>query len=452
VFTENSDIQRGEYILPINLLKGIKWLDINKGSNETQWYIRNNKVFCTRIFSNSDSKINLELPAVLYLSIDKDSLFQGLKDIKSGNYSLYILDKEGNIILNENNSTEKKFDEAFIKGNNYKESNGRVRIASTDYLYFKKTIEQTGWQLYYFTPKSGISIDARSIMTVTALITLICLVILIFIIVIFSKTFVKRITKLNKKMMIVENGNLKIDVWSDSKDEIGELTNRFGKMLNNINILIEEVYQGKITQKEAELRALQTQINPHFLYNTLSIINWKALEIDATEISEIVTTVSRFYRTVLNKGKSSILVENELENAKAYMHIQLIMHSNSFDFVCDVDEKMKLHYIINLVFQPILENALEHGIDIIKGSDRRGKITLKGYFKDNNLEFYIEDNGYGMSKEIIKDVLETNSKGYGLKNVHDRIQILYGNSYGLRIESVIGEYTRIYLTFPDKEY
>ena len=109
-------------------------------------------------------------------------------------------------------------------------------------------------------------------------------------------------------------------------------------MLININTLIEEVYQSKITQKEAELKALQTQINPHFLYNTLSIINWKALEIDAMEISQITNTVSRFYRTVLNKGRDFIPVRNELENAKDYMHIQSIMHNYRFDFICEVDE------------------------------------------------------------------------------------------------------------------
>ncbi|OAS13400.1 sensor histidine kinase [Paenibacillus oryzisoli] len=448
VFTENQSILRGEYILPLSLTSDLKWANQRTQSKETQWNIKNGKLFATRPFVSEEEAQLGKAPAVLFLSIDADSLFQSLDDIKTNAYGILILDRDGHQILSKNMHMRDELPITSLPSAQLKERIGSFTMQGADYMYITADMAEPGWKLVYFTPKNGISVDAKSIVSATALIVLVCLAGLLLIIWMFSNTFVKRIIKLNKKMMIVENGNLKIDVSSQSRDEIGQLTNRFGNMLVNINTLIEEVYQSKITQKEAELKALQTQINPHFLYNTLSIINWKALEIDAMEISQITNTVSRFYRTVLNKGRDFIPVRNELENAKDYMHIQSIMHNYRFDFICEVDEALLRYDMINLIFQPILENALEHGIDKLRKGSARGCITLRGYRSGDDLEFCIEDNGPGMSQEMAVEVIQRNSVGYGLKNVHDRIQIRFGQSYGLRIESALGHRTRVFLNFP----
>ncbi|NQX62940.1 sensor histidine kinase [Paenibacillus qinlingensis] len=448
VFTENQSILRGEYILPLELTADLKWANQRMNSKGTQWNIKNGKLFATRPFISEEGVQLGKAPAVLFLSIDADSLFQGLDDIQTKAYGILVLDKDGNQILSKNIQMSRSLPIASLPSNQLMERIGSFSMQATDYMYITADMAEPGWKLVYFTPKNGISVDARSIVSATALIVLVCLAGLLLIIWMFSNTFVKRIIKLNKKMMIVENGNLKIDVSSQSRDEIGQLTNRFGNMLVNINTLIEEVYQSKITQKEAELKALQTQINPHFLYNTLSIINWKALEIDAMEISQITNTVSRFYRTVLNKGRDFIPVRNELENAKDYMHIQSIMHNYRFDFICDVEEALLRYDMINLIFQPILENALEHGIDKLRKGSARGCITLRGYRSGDDLEFCIEDNGPGMSKKLAEEVIQLSSVGYGLKNVHDRIQIRFGQGYGLRIESELGHGTCVFLNFP----
>lgn len=447
VFTDNPSILRGEYILPLGLTNDLQWVNREVKPQETQWNIRNGKLFATRAFVGEEGVQVGKPPAVLFLSIDGDSMFQDLDDIKTNAYGVLILDKQGNPILSKNVRMDAKLPVSSLPSQ-LNEKIGSFSMNHTEYMYITANIPEPGWKLVYFTPKNGISVDAKSIVSATALITVICLAILLLIIWMFSNTFVKRIIKLNKKMMIVENGNLKIDVTSQSKDEIGQLTNRFGNMLTNINTLIEEVYQSKITQKEAELKALQTQINPHFLYNTLSIINWKALQIDAMEISQITNTVSRFYRTVLNKGRDFIPVRNELENAKDYMHIQSIMHNYNFDFSCEVEEALLRYDMINLIFQPILENALEHGIDQLRKGSERGRIVLRGYMIGEDLEFSIEDNGPGMNEELAEEVLRMHTTGYGLRNVHDRIQIRFGQGYGLRIHSEVGKGTKVYLTFP----
>jgi two-component system, sensor histidine kinase YesM len=448
VFTDRTELLRGEYILPIGLTKDLEWSRTG-GGNETQWMGNNGKFFATRSFTDNETTASQsETHALLFLSIDGDSLFKGLDDLQTGSYGVFILNREGQPFYSKNVNMEAGLKAYEDLPAQLEAANGFFRHDGTDYVYVNSSLAETGWKVFYFTPKSGLSVDVRSIVNATALIMVACFLILLFIISMFSNTFVKRITNLNKTMMMVENGNLKVSVASPSTDEIGQLTNRFNRMLGNINTLIEEVYQSKIVQKEAELKALQTQINPHFLYNTLSIINWKALEIDAMEISRITTTVSKFYRTVLNKGKNTISVANELENAKAYMHIQLIMHNNSFDFHCDVEEELLRFDMINLIFQPILENALEHGIDQLRKGSRRGRIELTGRMADGILEFVIRDNGPGMEREVMEQLLDVNPKGYGLKNVHDRIQILFGSAYGLRIWSKPDEGTAVTAVFP----
>ena len=163
-------------------------------------------------------------------------------------------------------------------------------------------------------------------------------------------------------MKDVKKGNLEVTVTSDSKDEIGELVQGFGDMVNRIKTLIEEVYEGKISLKEYEMKALQAQINPHFLYNTLSLINWKAIEADEKDISKITLALSRFYRTALNKGNSMMPLADEISNVKSYLDIQLIMHDYEFDVEMDIDERINYYDAPNLILQPLIENAIDHEI------------------------------------------------------------------------------------------
>ncbi|MEI3340603.1 MAG: histidine kinase [Eubacterium sp.] len=142
-------------------------------------------------------------------------------------------------------------------------------------------------------------------------------------------------------------------------------------MMKRIQELIQENYETKIAQKEFEMKALQAQINPHFLYNSLSMINWKAIEAQETEISHITLTLSSFYRTTLNRGKTMTSIRNALDNIRAYLELQLYMHDNDFTVHYDVDESLYEYEIPLLIFQPFVENALEHGLDIKEDGDRQ---------------------------------------------------------------------------------
>lgn len=191
---------------------------------------------------------------------------------------------------------------------------------------------------------------------------------------------------------------------------------------------------------------LQAQLNPHFLYNTLSFINWSAIRAGEMEIAKISRDISAFYRTALNSGKATTTIEEELLNAQSYINIQLALHNNSFDAVCEIEESCKPCQVICNILQPLIENALEHGID--KKRDGRGLLRILIKKEGEELLLAVTDNGQGFAAEEGNQAVNQESKGYGLKNVNDRIRIFYGEDYGIEIRSKAGEDTRIQIRIP----
>ena len=213
-----------------------------------------------------------------------------------------------------------------------------------------------------------------------------------------------------------------------------------------INKLISQVYEAKIKLQKTEMKALQAQINPHFLYNSLSIINWKAIEADNEEISRITLALSTYYRTSLNKGETMTIAANEIRNIDAYLHIQLIMHDNSFQVIKEVQEDALSYSVPKLILQPLVENAIEHGLDVSEKEEKWLKISV--HKEGDTLIMAVEDNGIGMSEEQARSIITYRSKGYGVRNVNDRITLLYGEEYHLRVKSRQGEGCRIEIVIP----
>ena len=237
---------------------------------------------------------------------------------------------------------------------------------------------------------------------------------------------------------------------SEDRDEIGTLIRGFGLMINRIKFLIEEVYEANLSQKSYEMRALQQQINPHFLYNTLSMINFMAMEEEQHDICKVILALSDFYRASLNKGRNTCTLEDELKNMNAYLDIQLMMHDYSFDLDIQFDETMRHYESLNLILQPVVENALNHGIDLLE--DRRGLIKIYATATEHEVYVMVEDNGVGMDQETVDKMLAENSKGYGMRNVNERIKLYYGDEYGVYIESVPGEGTVVTIKQPKRIY
>lgn len=438
IYYENLKTQRGSFFYPSDWVKNDQvYIDTSK-SNETLWNIIGDEFIATRRIYDVTQQ---SLTGVIYLSMDLDYIMDTAVARGEHAFGLILTDSQDHIIYSKDYNQDRQNEKFYNELIHY--SGEKATIDSKKYFITKKIIPNQKWSLYYYTPVTGYQSNIQDILKATISIICVCLIIVICLIYFFfSKTLVTRIHRLNRKMKAVEDGNMTIRVQSNSTDEIGELTNRFGMMLQRINQLIEEVYKSKIVVKEAELKALQSQINPHFLYNTLSLINWKAIEIESEEISEITGFISKFYRTSLNKGDNLIPIKDEIDNIKAYIDIQLIMHDHSFDVIYHIDPKVYPYNTINFILQPIVENAIIHGIDHWEDDNFRGVLTIDAYVVEDGIVFTIKDNGVGMGEDKVKAIVNHHSKGYGIKkNVNERMKIFFGENYGITIKSAVGKGT-----------
>lgn len=403
---------------------------------------------------------------ILYLDVNYDTLFSGFDDISRDGYGLYVIDKAGNVLFEKDtfdqkagNKTGAKKDGKDQSTQNGTEGKSRLSLKKlkekmadqekgkrSNYLIVSADAGVDDWQVIAYQPQKMMAREVQTLVVLILGIIAICIVTSVVASKAFSRFVVRDIKRLRDNMQAVEEGNMELMVTSDAKDEVGSLIRGFGSMLGEINRLIHEVYESKLTQRKSEMTALQAQINPHFLYNSLSLINWKALEAGQQDISKITLALSSFYRTSLNRGKNVLTIEKEIENMKSYLEIQLCMHDNDFDVIMDIDEEILQYQTLNLLLQPLVENAIDHGIDLKE--DGRGYIKIIGRKDDSNIYLTVEDNGVGIEPELLSSILEFKTKGYGVRNVNQRIQLYYGEEYCLKIESEAGKGTRCNINIP----
>ena len=439
LYLNQQGVEYEDCIMPITEIQQQKWYD-NLENNSIKWVANKDKVFLIRQipFIRENGKIN-----VLYIEINRKNLFQWFENMTDTDYGIYLVNENNRIIYNTQKFSKKNRNQILSLKEVKKEKKNQK-----NYIVTKEEIEDSGWSVYLYRPSTVIREKIEDILHKVIFTVLISSIICLICIRSLTKKTVRGIEQLQKNMKEIEKGNFELHVHSESKDEVGDLIRGFGAMVSKIRILIEEVYTGNIKQKEYEMRALQAQINPHFLYNSLSLINWMALEEGQEEISKITLAMSSFYRTALNKGNNIILLENEIENIKSYLEIQLMMHDYEFDVEIKVDDTIKKCEVLNLILQPMLENAIEHGIDL--KTDGRGKIRVEAIDRGDVLLLEVEDNGIGMEEEVQDVILTKLSKGYGLRNVNERIRLYYGEEYHITIESKLGVGTKIITTLPKR--
>ena len=211
---------------------------------------------------------------------------------------------------------------------------------------------------------------------------------------------------------------------------------------------MEQVRNEEVTLRKTELRALQAQINPHFLYNTLDSIAWMCEEERSREAVEMVNALARLFRISISKGHELIPIEKELEHARSYLKIQNYRYKNQFTYSFEVDENCLSYYCNKITLQPLIENAIYHGINRMIDE---GEIIVRIYERGSEVIFEVEDNGVGMTEEQCSQILHHepgDKSGIGIKNVNDRIRIYFGEQYGLSIESELDEGTKIIINMP----
>lgn len=438
VYTATGLPQFGNLIQPLDLAVNSSWYEEASKSGDILWFFDGGELYAVQKIVNAYSSRVL---GYLYLKLEHNSILDGSLVMEAENYGIVVADKRNEIVY------DREVKGSAVSAFSY--ANGADRAvpkAGDKYIASTKSIARAGLTLTYYVPIDGMNREIGWILRVALMIALLCLVVVGVAIFFFSTHFVKRLQSLNDKMKKTEKGDFDLSIVSDYRDEVGQLTNQFGKMVRRLDELIKDGYEKEIAKKEAELRALQAQINPHFLYNSLSVMNWKAIRMGADEISYVATRLSKFYRAVLNKGHSTISLKEELENIRTYIELQLMFRKNNFDVDYRIDGSIGEFVVPNFFLQPIVENAIEHGI--IQKREGRGCLTITGGLRDGCIEIEIEDNGPGMKEEVVRGILSEKHSGYGLRNVDERIRLFTGQAYGLQIRSSEGAGTEVAVRLP----
>jgi two-component system, sensor histidine kinase YesM len=436
-------------------LKGAPvWIDLN---TENQVFIEDNKapkIAMVRTLLDSNT---FETSGFLAICVNHTVL----KDIYDSNSKLLgstmILDKNNNIITSGQskgmNITEK---ETLNILSNLKHASGStiLRVNGKKLHVVYDTMRQSGWKVVSITPIDLLLKDLNSILSLTVVVILACLAIALIFAFYTSSMLTSPINKLLSSMEKVKNGNFKEKVDFKYNDEIGMLGAQYNDMVDNINNLIGKVYKLQIKEREAELKALQAQINPHFLYNTLDAIFWKAEKSKQKDISDMVYALSRLFRTTLNKGNEFIQVKDEKEFIEHYLLLQSSRFRERLTYEIDFDPLIQDYTIPKLIFQPFVENSIIHGMETYHGTCH---IKITAAIVDEMMVFVIEDNGAGISQATINELLgkaHTDEKafpskqGYAVSNVNERLGLYYDGDYKINITGSLGKGTRVEIVIP----
>ena len=395
---------------------------------------------------------------VLLVDMNFSGIEQICKNVNVGKSGyVYLVDREGEIIYHprqqliySNLIEENNKDVA-----NYEDGNHIETFQDKKRLVTVKTVGYTGWKIVGIMPMEDITSDYRQMSLFAVFIMFFAIFILVFLNMFVSSRIANPIRSLEKCVKKLENGVKDVDISISGSYEIQHLGKAIRAMVNQMHTLMDNIMIEQESKRKSELDALQAQINPHFLYNTLDSIIWMIENENYDGAIIMVTALARLFRISLSKGKNIITLRDEIEHARNYLTIQNIRYKNKFTYNIEVDEKTLDFASIKLIIQPLIENAIYHGMEFMGGD---GEILVKTYAKGNDLYIDVIDNGLGMLPEVCDTLLTNDSKierkgsGIGLKNVHERIQLYFGVNYGLEIYSEPDEGTTIRIHMPGIDF
>ena len=436
LFARSIQVEHEYTLVPLAKMKEEWWSSELQDDVRIQWLVNleSKEVAAVRMIYDDQA-----LDAAICIALDYDKIFQPLTNILTEENGGMVTDEDGRILYNKS-----ELEDIELKKSDDRDT--ALEKINQECAYTMAESKENNWGFYLYKSQRAISGSVRRLLLEEIPLMAACCLITLVLGLSFSRIFTRKIEELTRNMDKVNHGSREVTVSSDSEDEVGILINSFRRMMDEINRLIDEVYVNKIALKEYELKALQAQINPHFLYNTLSMMNWMAIRSGQMEISKVTLALSTFYRTALSKGEDMVTVETCIRNMEAYLEIQLTMHDHNFTVEWETDPDIKNEKMPKLLLQPVVENAIEHGIDEKEEGDKKLFLSFKG--QGDDVEIIVRDNGTGMEQEKAETLVTYQAKGYGLKNVNDRIRLLYGESYGIQIYSTPGEGTTVIMRFP----
>jgi two-component system sensor histidine kinase YesM len=445
------EVNIGKRELPINPLAKESILDLAALANgKNIWYTDNNDkwLYCARSVREVKN-FTLDQLGTIIIRINKEGLIKKHSHLFNEFDSTVLIFLEDNLVFTS--SSPDLIDVINIPNSR----NGYMMqtLDGEDYFVAFSKVKYTDWMYMNIIPYNHITSQIKSINTFTYIFFSLIFVISFIIIFLFSKQFTKPIAKLASNMNTVEKGIFditKMDFESyHSEDEIGQLEHDFELMIREINTLINENYLKQLTIKDAKYRALQSQVNPHFLYNTLTSINALAKISKQEKISTMVEALSNLFRFSVNNDKPLIKLSDEIKILENYMAIQKIRYQSRLNYTLNIEQGYWDYMIPPFTLQPLVENSIKYGI-----SEKRtnGFIKISCFEKNDILFIHVTDNGPGMNPNYL-DIIDASSNtsnhiGIGLRNINARIKLMFGEAYGLAIKSSQGQGTTIIISLP----
>lgn len=435
IYTPYVSQEVGSFLKPVGDSSEESWYQYHQKNFGTLWTFENGSMFATRTVL--DAQTASEPIGVLKLTVHPASVLEPISNNTFLNNGILLTDTEGKTIYSRQTGAEPA-DQVVLAG---AEAGDLADGDQGEYIVMSEAISTSGWRLYYYVTKSEITGQLYEILKSTLLIVGLCLAVSLFLIGILSRVLSRRILELKESAEKVAEGNFNLELNHNDTDEIGIVSKSLQTMCDRLNEMINRVYKAELEKKAMELKALQAMINPHFLYNCLSSIKWKAIRTGNDEISDLTGLLAKFYRTSLNGGKQITTVGSELENVKSYVELQRMTHENSFDVEYELDETLFETSMPNFLLQPIVENAIEHGMNYQEEIEGRGRLIVRLEEEDGHLIFSILNNGPRVELDRLEEILNTPGRGYGIYNIEERIRIYYGAGCGVYASVTADGYT-----------
>jgi two-component system, sensor histidine kinase YesM len=406
----------------------------------------------TRISSN-DTKIEV---GFLEMEVTESLLFDMLRDPVISQWGEVFVVDSSDVIVSNNIPEFYMKNISKIGLGNYKNGekiNLVEKVENENSIVISIPVKEIGFNIVGVFPVSHFTGEVKRSMPRIILIILVSLLLLGLIIYAITNALLSRLKKLVKAMKQVRDENLDVSVPVKVMDEFGVLALNFNRMTGRIHELVETVYKIQLMERDAELKALEAQINPHFLYNTLATISWAARKANSPEIVKISNSLAKFYRLVLSKGDRLISIKEELDMVISYLHIQKIRFEDMFDVVYEIEEAIYDYKVVKNILQPLVENALNHGVEPKRG---HGTIIIKAGEVEGKLFFSIIDDGIGMKAGTLEELREgrverSGRSGYAVKNIMQRIKSYYGDGCSFTIFSKQGIGTVITIVFSKRD-
>ncbi|NSD02256.1 sensor histidine kinase [Blautia wexlerae] len=399
---------------------------------------------------NGNSMLGVLLVDMNYSSIEQ--LLEKANTDTSGEY-VYLMAPDGEIIYHpkqnlihmglyeENNTEAAGYEDTTVKENFH----GEKRLVTV------KTISYTGWKLISVVPMKSFSMGMTGMRNLVVLLVALTVLAAVMLNQMVSARISKPLRRLNDSVKEWEAGNMNPDIYIGGSMEVEHLGKTLRSTVAQIRQLMDDIVVEQEEKRKSELDALQSQINPHFLYNTLDSIVWMITGERYDDAVFMITQLASLFRISLSKGKTVIKIEDEVKHARNYMNIQKIRYKNSFEVDFQIEEDILDGCIVKLVLQPLLENAIYYGMEFMDGE---GEIHVRGYRKDKDVYLEVEDNGLGMPEEEAAELLNGKERphkhgsGVGLVNVHSRLKLRFGEAYGLVIHSCPDEGMMVQIHIP----